>query len=116
MWEIEGAYADGKWHELIHDFAKSWVIKNDFQGKGTLWSVVFPSVNFYHPGNSCFIAAIGLPEEFLAELESSLIAIHEQVRLSDYDIVTRNNGWRPYLHFENGKVWEVLDASSWIEI
>lgn len=24
MWGVEGPYADGKWHKLIHQAARSW--------------------------------------------------------------------------------------------
>ncbi len=117
MWEIQGVYADGKWHQLIHGFVKEWVVENSFQNKATLWSVSFPSVNFFHPGHSFFLVTCGLPNKFLAQLEDFLSTkLSKQVRLSDEVIVARSDGWKPYLHLEQGKVWEYSDYNEWVEV
>ncbi len=42
MWGIEGEYADGNWHSLVHDFAVDWARKNPQQENATLWSSVQP--------------------------------------------------------------------------
>jgi len=110
MWNIEGEYADGKWHILIHKHINSWLKHTEFDGTGTLWSVVAGSVNFNHQGNSCFIAFFSLPNEFIISLfESLAAALPSQVGLTDQFIVKRADGWRPYLHIEQGdpcKPWE----------
>jgi len=110
MWEIKGDYADGKWHILIHNYINAWLNNTNFNQTATLWSVVAGSVNFNHNGNSCFIAAFGIPDDFLVGLQECLATeFPTQVRLSDEFLVTRNDGWRPYLHIEKGnscKPWE----------
>jgi hypothetical protein len=117
MWEISGPYADGRWHELIFDFVKNWLSKSRFQEEATIWSSVIPSVNFMHPGNSCFIAVFGMPEDFLGNLEDFLkVKIGKCVRLSDYVEVDENDGWRPYLHIKQGRAWEYCDYNEWAEI
>jgi len=117
MWEIQGEYSDGKWHELIHNYTKQWVSENDFKDRATFWSVVLPSVNFHHQGNSCFIVGCCTPDKVLNGLEVFLSGkFPKQVRLSDEVIATRKDGWKPYLHLEQGKVWEYCDDIEWIEI
>ena len=110
MWEIEGKHAEGKWHILIHRYIKSWLASTKFKKTATFWSTVAGSVNFNHYGNSCFIAVFGLPDHFLYDLQEHLaIEIPNQIRFSDEFFVKRSDGWRPYLHIEQGtpcKPWE----------
>lgn len=35
-WGIEGPYADGNWHKLIHQAARSWITENPDQEPATL--------------------------------------------------------------------------------
>ncbi len=117
MWEIQGEYSDGKWHQLIHNYTKLWVSENDFKDRATFWSVVLPSVNFQHQGNSFFIVGCCTPDSFMSGLAEFLSGkLLKQVRMSDEVIATRKDGWRPYLHLEQGKVWEFCDGFEWIEI
>jgi hypothetical protein len=115
MWNITGKYADGAWHQLIHACVKDWVATNKFKGKATLWSSVIPSSNFNGYGNSCFLAQfgmVGILELLEAKLRSSF---PKQVRLSD-EVQVIQGTWRPYLHLGHGKIWEISDATAWVQL
>ena len=115
MWNIKGKYADGEWHELIHACVKNWAAKNQFDGKGTIWSHVMPSANFGDYGDSCCIAAFGMTG-FMKQLETTLSGhFSRQVRRSDEMLVERGS-WRPYLHLEQGKIWIISDVAEWREL
>ncbi|MDQ4345176.1 hypothetical protein RBU07_03980 [Pseudomonas aeruginosa] len=114
MWGIEGPYADGNWHELIHDFARNWVRRNPEQQTATLWSTVQPSALFPN-GTSCYLAGSSkLPFAFLEELESHLLGqFGQHARIGGEILVSKAEGWRPYLHFDSGEAWEQIDAYEW---
>ena len=117
MWEIQGEYSDGLWHRLIHSYANQWISENNFKGKATFWSVVLPSVNFHHQGNSFFLVGCYVPDELLNGLKEFLSQkFQKQVRMSDEIIATRKEGWRPYLHLEQEKVWEYCEDFVWVEV
>lgn len=94
---------------------KDWAAKNQFQGKGTIWSSVMSSANFENYTNACFIDAFGMAG-FMKQLESTLCGhIPRQVRRSGEMQVERGS-WRPYLHLEHGKIWIVDDDAEWVEL
>lgn len=114
MWNIQGKYADGMWHELIHACVKDWAAKNQFEGKATIWCSVMSSANFENYSSAFFIAAFGLAG-FVKQLETTLCGhIPRQIRRSGEMQVERGN-WRPYLHLEHGKIWIVSDDVEWRE-
>ncbi|MFV3415495.1 hypothetical protein ACNFH8_24825 [Pseudomonas sp. NY15436] len=114
MWGIEGQYADGNWHSLVHDFAMDWARKNPQQENATLWSSVQPCAIFLN-GTSCYMAtSTKLPRKFLQDLESHLQThCGSHTKIAGEVMVSRADGWRPYLHFEAGNVWEQIDAVEW---
>ena len=115
MWNIQGEYADGEWHELIHDAVKHWAAKKQFEGKATLWDTVMNSTNFGSYSQVCGITAFGMAG-FMKQLETTLCRhFSRQVRYSNYTLVTREH-WRPYLHLEHGKIWTASDAAEWEEL
>jgi hypothetical protein len=115
MWNIKGKYADGVWHKLVQASVKDWSAKKQFEGKATIWSSVMPSANFETYTNACYIAAFGMTG-FMKQLETTLYEhIPRQVRRSEEMQVERGS-WRPYLHFEHGKIWIVSDDAEWGEL
>ena len=117
MWGIEGPYADGNWHQLIHQAAQSWITEFPDQPPATLWSVVQPC-DLFDNGSSCYMAcSTKLPDMFFHGLNSYLFerfGNHVTVAEVDFDLPFKNiEGWRAYLHFEQGRVWEQTDAVSW---
>ena len=115
MYNIKGPYEDGEWHTLIHECTKKWAAKNQFSGKGTLWSSVMPSANFESYYDVCVITSFGMAG-FMKELEITLgWQLRRKVRRSD-EMQVKRGIWRPYLHLEQGKIWIVSDAAEWEEL
>lgn len=55
-----------------------------------------------------------LPPKFLQGLESHLQThCGPHADIAGEIMVSREEGWRPYLHFEAGNVWEQVDAVEW---
>lgn len=74
-----------------------------------------PSANFETYTNACYVAAFGMTG-FMKQLETTLcVHISKQIRRSDETQVERGS-WRPYLHLEYGKIWEISDAVEWVEL
>ncbi len=116
MWGIEGEYADGNWHGLIHEFAHNWSAAHPQQDTATLWSSVQPCA-LYNNGTSCYLAGSSkLPDGFFSQLESHLRArIGSHARIGG-EILVDAEEWRVYLHFENGCVWEKYNGYEWREL
>ena len=117
MWGIEGPYADGNWHKLIHQVARSWATENPNQEPATLWSVVRPC-DFFDNETSCYMTcSTKLPDIFFDQLNSYMTQYcgpHVTVAEVDFDLPFKSiEGWRAYLHFEQGQVWGQTDAISW---
>lgn len=107
MWEIQGEYADGNWHLLIHEFVKTWNAEHNFENVATIWSTTYY--------DSFLIVTCGLPSSFLKQLQSFLeTKLRGNVRLSGDVII--DGSWRPYLHLEQGKIWEFCDYNQWSEL
>lgn len=70
MWGIEGPYADGKWHKLIHQAARSWVAENPNQEPATLWAVARPCDFFDNGTSCCMTSSAKLPDIFFDQLNS----------------------------------------------
>lgn len=117
MWGIEGPHGDGNWHELIHQFASDWVVRNPTQEPATLWSVVMPCEVFDN-GTSCYMTSSSeLSEMFfdqLAEFMAKHCGPHVKVLDVDAELPFGDiKGWRTYLHFEQAKLWERGDEGDW---
>jgi hypothetical protein len=109
---IQGQYADGKWHEPIYAAVKHWAAKKEFQGTATIWIREMPSCNFGDYSNTFCLVAIGMPG-FMKQLETRLLgSFRKQVRRSD-EILVKRATWQPYLHLEHGKVWITSEAGEW---
>ncbi|ABP81077.1 hypothetical protein [Stutzerimonas stutzeri] len=119
MWGIEGPYGDGKWHKLIHQFASEWASQNPAQEPATLWSVVRPC-DIFENGTSCYMtSSTKLPGAFfdrLADFMEKHCGAHVQVLDVDFELPFGTiEGWRAYLHFEQGKLWLPDDEGGWCE-
>ncbi|WP_404440037.1 hypothetical protein [Stutzerimonas chloritidismutans] len=119
MWEIDGFYGDGKWHKLINQFAEEWAAHNRDQEPATLWAVVRPC-DIFDNGTSCYMTSSSkLPGTFFDKLASYMkehCGPHFEVLDVDFELPFRNiEGWRAYLHFEQGKLWEPNDEGGWCE-
>lgn len=48
-----------------------------------------------------------MPDAFVVELAAFLVnALEGHVKIGEEVIVNKEEGWRPYLHFEAGRVWD----------
>jgi hypothetical protein len=113
MWGIEGEYADGNWHTLLHRFALDWSNAHPDQETATLWSSVQPCALF-NSGSSCYVAGSSkLPETFFQQLVSFLRLNFGKHALVGGEIQVDLDEWRIYMHFENGGVWEKDDEDEW---
>ena len=113
MWGIEGEYADGNWHVLLHRFAVEWSQKHPEQATATLWSSVQPCSIFTN-GSSCYIAGSAqLPDAFFQQLEVFLRAAFGDCARIGGEIQVNADEWRVYLHFESGGVWEKYNGYEW---
>ena len=107
IYQIGGHYAYVDWRELINDFARQWLARHPHQRPATLWCSRAYSSLFN--GGDCWHGACSsnLPEAFLMELAAFLAnALEGHVKIGEEVIVNKEEGWRPYLHFEAGKVWD----------
>ena len=119
MWGIEGPYADGKWHILIQQFAREWLLRNPAQDRATIWSVVRPC-DVFDNGTSCYMTAStklsGFFFDYLAELMEIHCGTHVEVLDVDFELpFEKIEGWRVYLHFEQGKLWLPDHEGGWTE-
>jgi hypothetical protein len=116
MWGIEGEYADGNWHVLLHRFALDWSKKHPDQAPATLWSSVQPC-SFFANGSSCYVSGSSrLPDAFFQQLESFLRSEFGNCARIGGEIQVNPDEWRVYLHFENGAVWEKYNGYEWREL
>jgi hypothetical protein len=120
MWGVKGAYSDGKWHKLIHQFSRDWASQNPAQEPATLWSSVSPC-DIFENGTSCYMtASTRLPGVFfdhLAELMEKHCGTHVEVLDVDFELPFGEiEGWRAYLHFEQSKLWQTDDKGGWCEV
>ena len=113
MWGIEGEYADGNWHVLLHRFALDWSNAHPDQETATLWSSVQPCALFSN-GSSCYVAGSSkLPEAFFQQLEGFMrLKFGSHARIGG-EIQVDLDEWRVYLHFENGSGWEKYNGYEW---
>ena len=113
MWGIEGEYADGNWHVLLHRFALDWSNAHPDQETATLWSSVQPCALFSN-GSSCYVAGSSkLSEAFFQQLEGFMrLKFGSHARIGG-EIQVDLDEWRVYLHFENGSVWEKYNGYEW---
>ncbi len=110
-------YQNGKWEDLILKHTATWVEKNDFKGKGTLWSLGSDSVNFHHHSFSMFYVIAGMPKEFKNYLDEKLSVLGKQVRKnSDYVKPSPSEGWSPRCQIQDGAAWGILDVVTWQRI
>lgn len=107
-----------QWHLPVHEFASRWIAQNSFTEKATLWqwgnmsANIIPRADF---GWSEFIIQFGLPRSFMQGLERHLVATFRGcVRLSEMMPALRDDGWSPFCHIEQGRVWEQEDVYVWI--
>lgn len=119
MWGIEGPYGDGKWHDLIQKFASAWASQNQSQAPATLWSVV-RDCDIFESGKSCYMtSSTQLPGVFfdhLAGFMEKYCGAHFEVLDVDFELSFGEiEGWRAYLHFEQGNLWLPNGEGGWCE-
>lgn len=109
-----------RWMDELREFTRVFVERSGFQKKATIWNWCGMSVNLTRagqrpPGRSMWHVAFGLPGTFLPELEGYLghQLGSENVRISEYMVPSRADGWQPICHVEQGRAWWPLDAAEW---
>jgi hypothetical protein len=111
----------GAWHRAIHEFAARWVKAKKFQKTATIWMWGTISTNLVsrHPENpvpswSDFLIQFGLPEAFWTDLEQHLAReFAGQCAITMMVEPSRDDGWTPICHIEQGQVWKEVDADTW---
>mgnify|MGYP003984346069 CR=1 FL=1 len=106
------------WLRFISQPTKEWLGKSKYKGKGTIWIIFSPSLNFNNElTQSIFLICQGFKEDFFGflyqEVKSELgnlvtcldqMTIHKEI-----------DGWNAILHVEQGRVWRPVDAEEWEE-
>jgi len=110
---------DGKWRRTVERSLDKWVRSKKFAKSATLWMWGTMSSNFLHESNgpcwSEFLVAVGLPEEFLTDLQDDLLrSFRKGVRASEAIELFRDDGWAAICHVQDGTVWIQEDADLWV--
>jgi len=103
------------WSSLISIITKKWIAANGFKKTATIWLRGCQSVDFHHPQASWseFIVPIGFPNEYFRFLQQKLQEHWMNAVCVAY--LHKNEAWDVLYHAENGKLWEKIDAVTWIE-
>lgn len=107
------------WYPFVVRPTKEWLRKTKYKGRGTLWAISNPSLNFGDEWvQSVFVIVQGFRETFFGyllketkdELENLVTCLENTVLHRDYD------GWNPIAHVEQGRVFRQVDVEEWEEI
>lgn len=108
------------WLPFFSGTTKDWLKKKPkFKGKGTVWVIHNPSLNFDNEWTrSAMIIVQGFSENFFeflylevkSELGDLLTCLDQTIIHEEID------GWSPLVHVEQGRVWRPVDAEEWEEV
>lgn len=107
------------WIIFIAEPTKKWIKKTKFKGKGTIWTIINPSLNFNNEwAQTSMIIVQGFRENFFeflyrgvkAELGNLLMCLDSTVIHKDID------GWSAILHVQKGQTYTRVDALGWEEV
>jgi len=107
------------WYPLIIKPTKVWLGNTKFKGRGTIWAISNPSLNFGEEWvQSVFLICQGFRESFFsflyqetkAELGDLVTCLENTVPRKEID------GWNPICHVEMGRVFRCVEAEEWEEV
>ncbi len=107
----------GSFEDTMFLAAQQWLADKGLRGPATIWKWRTESCNF---GNgfmrSVYVVPFGFGAGFLSFLESLFRQAKVPVRAGEEMSPRRSAGWAGVCHVQDGKVFQICDAASWVEV
>ena len=106
------------WLQLITRPTKEWLKNSKYKGRGTIWAISNPSLNFDNEWTqSVFLICQGFRESFFGYLLKEAKSELENLATCLENTVPRKfDGWTGLLHIERGRVFRCVEELEWEEV
>ena len=106
------------WLPCIIEPTRIWLKQSSYRGRGTLWEISNPSLNFGQEWvESISVIAQGFKEDYFNCIyEKIKYELGDLVNCIEYIVPCRDRGWSPLLFVSGGKTWVPFEGEVWIQI